>query len=159
MPSLEPFMTYLEDDALRSEMWRAASLVGAEPPHDNAPLISRILELRAEKARLLGRDHFADLVLARRMAKTGERALGFIEDLRGRCASAFVRECRELEEAKARDVGAPAGRLTPWELGYRAEKLRRSQYDFDEELLGPTSRWTGSWAASSRSPGGSSASG
>jgi oligopeptidase A len=137
MPSLEPFLTYLEDDRLRSEMWRAASRVGADAPHDNTPLISRILELRAERARLLGREHFADLVLSRRMAKTGERALAFIEDLRRRCAAAFVRECRELEESKARDTAAPAQLLAPWELGYRAERLRRSHYDFDEEELRP----------------------
>ncbi len=137
MPSLEPFMTYLEDDGLRAEMWRAASSVGAAAPHDNSPLISQILELRAEKARLLGREHFADLVLARRMAKTGDRALGFTEDFQGRCAAAFARECRELEESKARETGRPSGRLAPWELGYRAERLRRAHYDFDEEELRP----------------------
>ena len=137
MPSLEPFMTYVHDDALRAEMWRAASSVGAAAPHDNTPLISRILALRSEKARLLGKEHFADLVLARRMAKSGDRALAFIEDLQGRSTAAFGRECRELEESKARETGQPAGRLAPWELGYRAERLRRAHYDFDEEELRP----------------------
>jgi oligopeptidase A len=135
MPSQEPFMTYLEDDSLRREMWGAAAAVGAAAPHDNAPLISKILELRAERARLLGREHFADLVLARRMAKSGGRALEFIEDLHRRCAAAFGRECRELEESKARETGFPQGRLAPWEVPYRAERLRRAQYDFDEEEL------------------------
>jgi oligopeptidase A len=137
MPSAEPLMTYAADDALRHEMWSASSLVGSVAPHDNAPLISRILALRAEKAKLLGREHFADLVLARRMAKTGARALEFIEDFRTRCATAFARECRELEESKARDTGQPAARLAPWEIGYRAERLRRAHYDFDEEELRP----------------------
>jgi oligopeptidase A len=136
-PSGEPFMTYLEDDALRSELWRASASVGAAGPHDNTPLIPKILALRAEKARLLGKEHFADLVLARRMAKSGRRALGFIDDLRARCAPAFARECRELEEAKARESGRAAARLAPWELAYRAERLRRSSYAFDEEELRP----------------------
>jgi len=136
-PSAEPFMTYVADDALRAEMWRAAAAVGSVPPHDNSPLIARILALRAEKARLLGKEHFADLVLARRMAKSGQRALEFITDLRARCAAAFARECRELEESKARDTGHAAERVTPWEIAYRAERLRRAHYDFDEEELRP----------------------
>jgi len=137
MPSQEPFMTYLTDDALRSEMWRAAASVGSVAPHDNAPLISRILALRAEKAALLGKQHFADLVLARRMAKSGQRALDFVGDLQTRCAAAFARECRELEESKARETGLAASRLAPWEVTYRAERLRRAHYDFDEEELRP----------------------
>jgi oligopeptidase A len=134
MPSQEPFMTYLEDDALRAEMWRAATSVAAAAPHDNTPLIPQILALRAEKAALLGREHFADLVLARRMAKSGSRALAFLEDLRRRCAAAFARECRELEESKG---AGPAALLAPWELAYRSERLRKAHYDFDEEELRP----------------------
>ncbi|MGH7958857.1 MAG: M3 family metallopeptidase, partial [Opitutaceae bacterium] len=81
MPSQEPFMTYLEDQALRQEMWTAATRVGAQEPHDNTRLISRIIVLRAEKASLLGKPHFADLTLERRMAKSGQRALDFMTDL------------------------------------------------------------------------------
>jgi oligopeptidase A len=137
MPSQEPFMTYVSDDRLRAEMWRAASEVGSVAPHDNGPLILTILALRAEKAALLGREHFADLVLGRRMAKSGRRALDFIEDLQRRCSAAFARECRELEESKASDAGTPVARLAPWEVAFRAERLRRANYAFDEEELRP----------------------
>jgi oligopeptidase A len=137
MPSQEPVMTYAVDEALRREMWRAASAVGSEKLHDNGPLVSRILALRAEKAALLGREHFADLVLSRRMAKTGATAIDFIEDLRGRCSVAFARECRELEESKVTVNGAAPARLAPWEVAFRAERLRRAHYDFDEEELRP----------------------
>ena len=137
MPSQEPFMTYLEDGGLRREMWTAAAALGARAPHDNTPLIGRILALRAEKAALLGKAHFADLVLERRMAKTGQRALDFLNDLQGRAAPAFARECRELEEFKAQRTGSPVARLAPWELAFWSEKLRQSRYDFDEEILRP----------------------
>ena len=137
MPSLEPFMTYLEDEALRREMWTASVAVGATAPLDNAPLISRILTLRAEKAALLGKPHFADLVLERRMAKTGARALAFIDDMESRAQEAFARECGDLETFKAQQTGRPAGRLAPWELIYWAEKLRQARYTFDEEVLRP----------------------
>lgn len=136
-PSQEPFLTYLEDDSLRREMWAAATAVGAREPHDNTALIARILTLRAEKAALLGKAHFADLVLERRMAKAGEHALAFLTDLQGRATSAFAREGRELEEFKSQRIGRPPTPLAPWELAFWSEKLRRSRYDFDEEILRP----------------------
>ncbi|HUR56156.1 MAG TPA: M3 family metallopeptidase [Opitutaceae bacterium] len=136
-PSQEPFMTYLEDTALRREMWSAAAALGAQAPHDNTALIGRILTLRSEKATLLGQPHFADLVLERRMAKSGARALAFMEDLQRRAAPAFARECRELEEFKAQRTGGTAGRLAPWELAFWAEQLRKERYNFDEEALRP----------------------
>ena len=137
MPSQEPVMTYGDDETLRQEVWTAATAVGAQAPHDNAALVQKIITLRDEKARLLGKAHFADLVLARRMAGSGERALAFIEDMRGRAHGAFVRECAELEEFKARKTGATRSVLKAWEVGYWAEKLRQERYDFDDEVLRP----------------------
>jgi len=136
-PSLEPVMTYADEAELRRELWQAAAQVGATDAHDNAGLIRRILELRAEKAAVLGKGDFADLVLERRMAKTGAAALAFIADLERRAMPAFQRECRELEEFKARRTGAAAGPLAPWEVAYWAEKLRQEQFAFDEEQLRP----------------------
>ena len=137
MPSQEPFMTYLDDEALRRELWQAAVEVGAKTPHDNTPLVPKIIALRAEKAALLGRSHFADLTLERRMAKSGARAWTFLEDLQQRATKAFAKECRELEEFKAQQTGRPASALAPWELAYWSEKLRQARYDFDEEKLRP----------------------
>lgn len=137
MPSQEPVMTYADDESLRREVWSAAVAVGAHAPHDNAPLVQKILRLRDEKARLLGKPHFADLVLARRMAGSGDKALAFIEDMRGRAQGAFKRECAELEEFKARRTGGARSVLKAWEVGYWSEKLRQERYDFDDEVLRP----------------------
>ncbi len=136
-PSQEPFMTYLEDAELRRELWTAASQVGGVAPHDNTALMQRILTLRAEKAALLGKANFADLVLERRMAKSGERALAFVNDLQQRAQPSFAAECRELEAFKARQTGGAVAPLAPWELAYWAEKLRQERYAFDEEQLRP----------------------
>lgn len=137
MPSQEPFMTYVEDAELRKEMWEAAIVVGARAPQDNTALVSHILAFRAEKAVLLGRAHFADLVLARRMAKTGASALAFVEDMRRRATEAFARECSELEAFKAKHTGEIAATLAPWELAFWSERLRRERHAFDEEVLRP----------------------
>ncbi len=136
-PSQEPVMLYAGDETLRREVWQAAADIGRRAPQANQELVQKILALRQEKAALLGQPHFADLVLSRRMAKSGAQARTFLEDLHRLIRPAFVRECRELEEFKARETGAAVARLAPWELGFWAEKLRRERYDFDEEQLRP----------------------
>lgn len=136
-PSQEPVMLYAEDVELRRQVWAAAAAVGREGAHDNRELVKRILALRQEKAALLGRTHFADLVLQRRMAKSGAQALAFVEDLHRRVTTAFAREGRELEAFKAEQTKSAPGPLAPWETAFWAERLRRSRYDFDEEQLRP----------------------
>ena len=136
-PSMEPVMLYAENESLRREVWAASVEIGAKAPYDNETLVQKIITLRQEKATLLGRANFADLVLARRMAGSGRRALLFVEDFQRRAQSAFVRECRELEAFKAKKTGQPAGVLKAWEMGYWSEKLRQDLYDFDDEVLRP----------------------
>ncbi|MCH8541593.1 MAG: M3 family metallopeptidase [Opitutales bacterium] len=136
-PSLEPFLTYLESDTLRRKMWEGASSVGQTEAHDNRPLVDEILALREEKTQLLGRKSFADLVLKRRMAKSGDEALTFIEDLFARSEKAFRDEARELESFKASQTSGTHSPLEPWEIIYWAEKQRKAEYDFDEEALRP----------------------
>lgn len=142
-PSQEPVMLYAEDSELRRQLWEAAVAVGSQSPHDNRDLVKRILALRQEKAVLLGQTHFADLVLSRRMAQSGKKAVDFIEDLHGRVKDAFQRECAELENFKAAETKSAGAPLAPWEIAFWAEKLRRSRYAFDEEQLRPYFSVTG----------------
>src|SRR6266853_960238 len=78
-PSYLALMTYLDDGQIREEVWRAYNTRAASGVHDNRPLIVKILELRNEKARLLGFRDFADLVLDDRMAHKGAFAKRKIE--------------------------------------------------------------------------------
>jgi oligopeptidase A len=129
-PSYIPVMTYLDDRAIREQMYRAFSMRATEAGRDNRPLLERILALRKEKATLLGFPDFADFVLHDRMAHKGERAMKFLEDLKKKTDPFFAKENAALE--------AFAGRkLEPWDIGYWAEKERRALYDFDEEELRP----------------------
>ncbi|HTB63397.1 MAG TPA: M3 family metallopeptidase [Opitutales bacterium] len=136
-PSYIPLMKYAQDDALRREVWQASMSLGRTAPHDNTSLIPQILALRQAKARLLGRPQFADLVLHRRMAKSGESALAFIENLHTKLTTVFSREQGELEKFKAMRTGQPVGPLEPWEAAYWVEQRRQTELDFDEEQLRP----------------------
>ena len=135
--SMFPVMQHLHDDAIRHQVWEASSKVGATGEFDNTALVWQILVLRHEKAAILGHEHFADLTLLRRMAKTGSAALSFIENLHTRIQPAFLAEYKQLAQYKAAKSGQPISQLEPWEVAYWAEKQRRENYDFDEEALRP----------------------
>jgi len=111
--------------------------VGYGGEYDNTELVWEILELRKEKAKLLGKDSFCDLILERRMAKNGRSALDFVEGLHGRIKEQFEVDTAELIEFKAKVLGDDSEPMEPWEIGYWAEKRRKEQYDFDDEALRP----------------------
>ena len=136
-PSMYPVMQHADDDSLRREIWKASGNVGAVGEHDNTALVHRILELRREKSEILGHTNFADLTLQRRMARTGETALNFVEDLHRRIHPQFLADCQQLARFKARETGQPEGRLEPWEVAYWAERQRKKLHDLDDEALRP----------------------
>ncbi|RYD30896.1 MAG: M3 family peptidase, partial [Verrucomicrobiaceae bacterium] len=136
-PSMFPVMQHLHDDSIRRQVWEASSKVGGYGEYDNTSLVWKILQLRQEKAAILGQKHFADLTLLRRMARTGESALGFIENLHERVKPAFLAEYRQLAKFKAGKTGEPEGPLEPWQVAYWAERQRKENYDLDDEALRP----------------------
>ncbi len=136
-PSYVAVLTYADDAGLREQMYRAHNTRATVSPHDNRPLMQQILALRDEKAKLLGFANFADLNLEDRMAKTGDTARAFVADLHRATEPAFQRENAELAEFRRELEGAKATELTPWDVGYYAEKLRKARFDFDQEELRP----------------------
>jgi oligopeptidase A len=136
-PSYTPALTYLDDAVIRERLYRANTTRAAAGALDNRPIVARILELRREKAELLGFASFADLVLEDRMAKTGEAARRFVDRLRVQTESFFARENDELHVFRRELEGPDAAELMPWDVSYYAEKRRRARFDFDEEALRP----------------------
>jgi oligopeptidase A len=136
-PSMYPIMQHLHDDGIRRQVWEASTRVGSDGQYDNTSLVWQILELRHEKAAILGHSHFADLTLQRRMAKDGKSALEFIENLHSRILSAFHADYHQLAQFKAAKTAAPADALEPWEVAYWSERQRQENYDLDDEALRP----------------------
>lgn len=134
-PSVIPVLNYADDRELRETIYRAYNTRASSGKFDNRALILEILELRQEKAKLLGYRDFSDLVLHDRMAKTGETAARFVEDLRQRTIDAFKKENEALRRF-ARSEGFE-GELEAFDVGYFAEKQRRALFDLDDELLRP----------------------
>jgi oligopeptidase A len=136
-PSLIPVLTYLDDRTIREHFYTAYNARATAGATDNVPIIRKILELRREKAALLGYDNFADLVLEDRMAKKAATARAFVDDLTRRTEAAFARETADLAAFARRVSSGAVSELRPWDLAYYAEKLRQERYDFDEEALRP----------------------
>lgn len=136
-PDYIAVMTYLDKAAIRKRMYEAYAVRGTESERDNRPLVGRILELRNEKARLLGFRDFADLVLEDRMAHKGDHALAFLEELKAKTEARFHEENAGLLEFRRSIEGPAAPELNPWDVAYYAEKQRAALYDFDEEALRP----------------------
>ena len=133
-PSYVAAMTYLDDRALRQQLWDASNQRGTAGQFENRSLILEILRLRREKAVLLGYRDFADLVLEERMAKSGADAQAFLDDLYTKTKPHFDRENESLAQL-GRELGYDT--IHPWDVGYLSERQRRALYDFDEEELRP----------------------
>jgi len=136
-PSVIAVLGYLDDASIREQVWRAYNTRAAAGERDNRPLIERILELRQQKAELLGYETFADYVLEERMAKNGAKASEFVADLTEKARPAFEDEKAELARFRRELEGDDAPDPAPWDVGYYAEKLRKARFDFDAEALRP----------------------
>ncbi len=136
-PVYFPVLEHADDASLREEVWRGSITVGRDGGYDNTDLIWQILALRHERAELLGKEHFADQVLEERMAGDGATALKFVEDLAERTKPFFARDIEELAAFRRRHEPGWDGLFQPWDTAYWSEKLRKANYDFDEEELRP----------------------
>jgi peptidyl-dipeptidase Dcp len=103
--------------------------------NDTRAIISRLAQLRAERAALLGFPSHASWVLEDQMAGTPEAALGFVGRLGPLAAARARREGRDIQ-AVIDSSGAPFP-LEPWDWDFYGEKVRKARYDLDEAEVKP----------------------
>ncbi|PYQ06050.1 MAG: peptidase M3 [Acidobacteria bacterium] len=134
--SMEPFLTYSDRRDLREKVWRTFYSRGDHgDAHDNNAIITEILKLRAERAKLLGYRTHAHWRLENTMAGTPERALELMEAV-WKPAVARVREEVADMQAVADKEGAKI-KIEPWDYRYYAEKVRKAKYDLDQNEVKP----------------------
>ena len=135
-PSFISIMKYCDAREVRQHFYESYTTRATSGDRNNEPLISRILNLRAEKAELLGYRDVSDLFLAPRMVKSGTAANDFVQNLIARTEAPFYREQSQLDAFARTDLGWE-GELEAWDISYISEKLRKLTCDFDEETLKP----------------------
>ena len=136
-PSYNPFMTYADNRELRKRMYMARNTICT---HDNdcnnIDIVRRIVNLRRERAQLLGYPTFADFILQKRMAENSENVYKLLNDL----LEAYLPTAREevkAVEQKAKETEGEDFVLQPWDFGYYAHKLQLEKFNLDAEMLRP----------------------
>ena len=133
---IAPFLTFSENRELRERAFRAWIARGENDGEtDNRPIIARILELREEKARLLGYANYAALKLDNTMAKTPDAVNALLMDVWEKAVTKAGGEEAELASliaAEGRNHG-----VEPWDWRHYAERLRSEKYAFSEAEVKP----------------------
>ncbi|MFT2008974.1 M3 family metallopeptidase [Pontibacter sp. 13R65] len=129
--SIDPFLTYSDRRELREKAWKMFVNRGDNGgKHDNNAIISEILQLRAERAKLLGYQTHAHWRLENTMAKTPERAVELMEAVWTPAITRVREEVADMQ-ALAKKEGANI-KIEPWDYRYYAEKVRKARYDLDQ---------------------------
>ncbi len=134
--SVETFLQFSTRRDLREKVFNAWIMRGqGGGATDNRAIVAEMVRLRAERAKLLGYDTFADYRLADQMAKTPAAARKLLDEVWERALAKANAERDALQEMIAQEGGNFA--LAPWDWRYYAEKLRKAKYDLDEAEIKP----------------------
>ncbi len=128
--SAEPFLTAAPNRAAREKIWRAFTYRGDNDNANNtSEEIKRLVQLRIERAELMGAASHADFVLEDSMAKTTDAAM---ELLMAVYQPALVRAREELRDIEALAAKDGITDVQPWDWRYYAEQVRRERFALDE---------------------------
>ena len=136
-PSFVPFMKYSTHRALRQQLYMAYN---TQCTHDNEfnnlEIVQKLVNLRLERAQLLGFETVADYVLSRRMAENSANVYKLLNKL----LEAYTPTAhQEVEEVKnlAKELEGEDFELMPWDWAYYSEKLKEKKFNLNEEELRP----------------------
>lgn len=136
MPTYISIMKYADNAALREEMYRAYGTRAAkENECNNEQNIQELVNTRLAKAQLLGFDSHAALTLSKRMAKTPETVLSFLDDLKALAKPAAEKDLKAVQEFAS--AAGHQGEVKPWDFSYWSEKLKKATLNLDDNLLKP----------------------
>jgi peptidyl-dipeptidase Dcp len=134
--SVEPFLQFSARRDLREKAWRAWIARGdGGGATDNKAIISELVALRAERARLLGYETFAQFRLADAMAKTPAAVRGLLDRVWAPARLRALADRDAMQALVAEEGGNFA--LAPWDWRYYVEKLRKLRCDLDEGSIKP----------------------
>ncbi|MBN8447211.1 MAG: M3 family metallopeptidase [Gammaproteobacteria bacterium] len=131
----QPALAVLENRELRQKVWEASAFRGTTGETDNRPLVARLTQIRAEKAKLLGFDTWADYQLGQSMAQKPQAVLSMLSSMVPAVVANTKLEAAAIQEM----IKAQGGdfELQPWDWEFYAEKVRKAKYDLDESQVKP----------------------
>lgn len=136
MPTYISIMKYADNAALREKMYRAYGTRAAKDnEYNNEENIQELVNTRLAKAQLLGFDSHAAFTLSKRMAKTPETVLSFLDDLKALAKPAAEKDLKAVQEFAG--AAGHQAEVKPWDFSYWSEKLKKATLNLDDNLLKP----------------------
>lgn len=135
IPTWEPFMQTCPDRKLREEVWHAYADRCSDGEFDNTKIIDTLVNLRLERANILGFPTHADYVLDDCLAKTPANVYSCLMDIWAPALKVAKQE-RDLYQ-KMLEKDEPGAKLQPWDWRYYAEKYRAEKYTIDDAEVRP----------------------
>lgn len=133
----QPELANLENRDIRKRFFEASvNRCSRGDKYDTRNLITRIAELRAEKADILGFKNFASWQLGDQMAKTPESVYGFLKNIISGYLPKAKEDAKEIEDFAKKTEG-PDFKLEAYDWPYYAEKLKKEKFDLDEGMVKP----------------------
>jgi peptidyl-dipeptidase Dcp len=134
--AIDPFLTYADRRRLREKAWKMFVGRGDNgDARDNNAIITQILQLRAERAKLLGYATHAHWRLENTMAKTPENAMKLMERVWPAAVARVKEEVADMQALAEKDVKGIT--IEPWDYKYYMEKVRKVKYDLDQNEIKP----------------------
>ncbi len=141
LPCYLPVMQFARSENVRQRLYRAYvtrasdQAEGDSTKFDNTALMSELLVLKSEEAKLLGYRHFADVSLVPKMAESPEQVTEFLRDLAKRARPHAEKDLADLRAFAASELKLHDPQ--PWDWTYIGEKLKEQRYAFSEQEVKP----------------------
>ncbi|MDI5831263.1 M3 family metallopeptidase [Shewanella xiamenensis] len=131
----QPILASLENRELRQRIWEASANRGLTGENETASLVSRLAQLRAERAALLGYENWASYRLAPQMAKTPEAVYSMFGSMVPAVVANTEKEAADIQAM----INKTGGKfeLAPWDWEFYAEKVRQEKYALDANSIRP----------------------
>jgi peptidyl-dipeptidase Dcp len=134
--SQQPQETYLQNRALRQKLQEASlSRNSRGNQYDNREIVSKVVKLRTERAKMLGYPNYAAYALENETAKNPEAVNAMLGKLAPAAVANARREAADMQALIDKEGGK--FQLQSWDWAYYAEKVRQARYNFDESQLKP----------------------
>lgn len=129
-PSRLPVLQYADNRDLRRRMYQGYTTLASSGQYDNRPVISKILQARSKKARLLGFKDYGSFMTDNVMAGSVKAAEDLLMQIWGPAVKRANEEVREMQALADKEKAGI--KIAPWDYAYYNEKVRRNKYNLDE---------------------------
>ena len=137
IPSFGPFMKYSTHRELRKKLYTAYhTQCTHDNEYNNLDIVKTLVNLRQQRAQLLGAPTVADFVLTRRMAENSTNVYRLLHQLLDAYKPTALQELEEVRTL-AREMEGDDFEFQPWDLAFYVEKLKEKKFNFNEESLRP----------------------